>query len=82
MREIGGGDRGTETRGQSQGARPRDTEVGTETYSYQQVPSQHPLLLRLSPQPLQTEPQPHFAPQEAESSQLRIYWRKCNHIKT
>lgn len=23
-----------------------------------------------------------LCPQEAEVSQLRIYWRKCNHIKT
>lgn len=27
-------------------------------------------------------PKPPFAPQEAKPSQLRIYWRKCNHIKT
>lgn len=25
---------------------------------------------------------PPTCPQEAEPSQLRIYWRKCNHIKT
>lgn len=33
--------------------------------------------LRLKPQHLHTEPPP-----EATLSQLRIYWQKCNHIKT
>lgn len=54
------------------GTRPRDTSGNAVPMSWHS---------RWPPWPLQTDPPPP-CPQEAEPAQLRIYWRKCNHIKT